>query len=100
MYITPLQMFILLAVANFCAFMLDSVAAANYPGLLSLAVVNGISLGTMAVLLVLVARQVMEKARVSKAWGMMCASFAIGELAGGAGTGKERHPPIFAYYRD
>ena len=42
-YITPVQMFTLLAVANFCAFMLDSVAAANYPGLLSLAAVNGIS---------------------------------------------------------
>ena len=80
-YITPVQMFTFCAMTNLCAFLLDSVVATNYPGLLCLAALNGISLGTMAALIFLVSGHILDRSKAMQGCSTLGTAFALGELA-------------------
>ncbi|XP_038075499.1 monocarboxylate transporter 12-like isoform X2 [Patiria miniata] len=86
-YIKPVQMFMLLACGNLGAFVLDPIVLDNYPGLVGLSSINGLCLGVMAGMFILVSQQVLEGEIGDRAWGILCVSFAVGELAGGAFAG-------------
>ncbi|XP_038075530.1 monocarboxylate transporter 12-like [Patiria miniata] len=86
-YIQPVQMFMLLACGNIGAFVLDPIVLDNYPGLVGLSSINGLCLGVMAGMFILVSQQVLEGEIGDRAWGILSVTFAIGELAGGALAG-------------
>ncbi|XP_038047801.1 monocarboxylate transporter 12-like [Patiria miniata] len=86
-WIQAVQLSTLLAFLNALAFVLDPIISDNYPGLACLAFVNGLSLGTMAVLFILVAKQVLSEDLSVQGWGTLLVFFAIGELLGGALAG-------------
>ena len=86
-YVKAVQLFILLGFVNFLSLMLDYVVSDNYTGLLLLAFANGLSLGTMSVLFIQTAQQVLDEDLYVKGWGAMDVFFSVGELCGGAFAG-------------
>ncbi|XP_022109714.1 monocarboxylate transporter 12-like isoform X2 [Acanthaster planci] len=85
--ITAVQLDIFLAFISLFAFVLDPLVSGNYPGLLCLALVNGLCIPTMAVLFLLVAQEVLSEDLSVQGWGTLNLFFGVGELAGGGFAG-------------
>ena len=87
-WISAIQLDTLLAFINVFAFVLDPLVSGNYPGLLCLALVNGLCIPTMAVLFLLVAQQVLCEDMSIQGWGTLNLFFGVGSLTGGGVIGK------------
>ncbi|XP_038073628.1 monocarboxylate transporter 12-like [Patiria miniata] len=87
-YITAVRLFILLTVMNAIAFYVDLVSYDFYSVLAILALINGAGLGTIGIILMPVAQEVLSEADLSlKGYMLSLPFFALGETCGGAIAG-------------